>query len=332
MSERPKVLVIRFSSIGDIVLTTPVYRILKQQAKAEVHLLTKRTFSFSVKGNPHIDKVIEIDKNIDEKRDELKEESYDFVVDLHKNIRSMQVKRLLGVPSRAFNKLNVEKWMLVNLKMDRMPPEPHIVYRYCAAAEPLGVKYDGKGMEFAIPGEDEVDVSAMSGGMLFPEGFISVAIGASKPTKALTEEQISQLVGHIHKPVALLGGPGDRDEAGRIAQAYDHVVAFAGELTLQQSASVVKQSSVLISPDTGMMHICAALDHPVISVWGNTVPRMGMTPFYPQNSSTRWDVVEVANLKCRPCSKIGYDKCPKGHFKCIMSLNMARLASLAVSY
>jgi len=106
-------------------------------------------------------------------------------------------------------------------------------------------------------------------------------------------------------------------------------VSFAGELTLQQSASIIKASRILIAPDTSIMHMGAALDHPMITVWGNTNRRFGMTPFYPEGSESKWHMVEVDGLKCRPCSKIGYDKCPKGHFKCIRDLDLNLIAALA---
>ncbi len=330
MPKGPKVLVIRFSSIGDIVLTTPVYRALKQQIKAEVHLLTKKAFAMSVRHNPYIDKIHTIGKDInDEVLAKLIAEKYDYVVDLHNNLRTMRTKRKLKLPSAAFNKLNVQKWLLTSFKMDRMGVDPHIVYRYMDAAKSLGVNYDGRGMDFFIAEEDVVDVAGASGAVLKSGEYVSIAIGASMPTKALELEQIRRLLHLIVQPVALLGGPAEQEVAENLAKDFDQVINFAGKTSLQGSASVLKQSRVLISPDTGLMHMGAALDHPVISVWGNTVPRFGMTPFYKEGSSTPWHIVEVDGLKCRPCSKIGYKKCPKGHFKCIRELDVERIATLA---
>ncbi len=328
MSGGPKVLVIRFSSIGDIVLTTPVYRILKKQLNAEVHLLTKQSFAMSVKHNPFIDKRYTIKKEVDEVMGDLKKEKYDFVVDLHNNLRSLRVKKSLGVKSSSFNKLNVQKWMLANLRIDKMPAEPHIVYRYVDTLKEFGGKYDGAGMDFFIADQDTVDVQMSSGGVLKPNEYVTIAVGASMPTKALEESQLRWLLENIQRPVALLGGPAESELSDRLANAFSHVVSFAGSTSLQGSASVLVQSKVLISPDTGLMHMGAALDHPVVSVWGNTVPRFGMTPFYSDDSKTEWHVAEVANLSCRPCSKIGYQSCPKGHFKCIREIDLQRIVEL----
>ncbi len=329
MPEGPKVLVIRFSSIGDIVLTTPVYRGLKKQIDAEVHLLTKIAFAMTVKHNPYIDKIHTIEKDIDEVIDGLLAEKYDYVIDLHNNLRTLRTKRKLKIPGTSFNKLNIQKWLLTNFKTDYMGDEPHIVYRYMAAANALGVEYDGQGMDFFIADEDVVDVAGETEGILEPGKYVSLAIGASMPTKAFVREQLGQLLTLISLPVAILGGPAELELGEALADSFDHVVNFAGKTSLQGSASVLRQSSVLIAPDTGLMHMAAALDHPVISIWGNTVPRFGMTPFYKDDSETKWHIVEVEGLKCRPCSKIGYNKCPKRHFKCILELDINRIAELA---
>jgi len=329
MAVGPKVLVIRFSSIGDIVLTTPVYRGLKLQIEAEVHLLTKKSFAMTVKHSPYIDKVHMIEKDIGEVSEVLLAEKYDYVVDLHNNLRSLRTKKLLKVPSASFHKLNVQKWLLTNFKLDRMGEDPHIVYRYMETTKSLGVTYDGEGMDFFIADEDIVDVDRFSDGVLKSGEYVSIAIGASMPTKAFEQEQIVQLVQMIDRPIALLGGPMEQDQAAKLAGDMDGVVSFAGKTSLQGSASVLKQSRVLIAPDTGLMHMGAALNHPVISIWGNTVPRFGMTPFYRDDTETEWHIVEVEGLNCRPCSKIGYKNCPKGHFQCIRKLDIKRVSMLA---
>lgn len=329
MSDGKKVLVVRFSSIGDIILTTPVYRALKQQINAEVHLITKRSFAFAIHGNPYIDKVITIEDKVAEAADVLEVQAYDFVVDLHNNLRSMQVKRLVKAPSASVRKLNLRKWMLVNLKWDVMPDEPHIVHRYMEAAAPLGVGYDGKGMDFAIPDDAVVDIAQLTDGDLSPGQFVALAVGTSTPTRSLEKWQLIELVKKIHRPVVLLGGPNERSTAEEVAATDKSCYNMAGVLSLQQSASVMSSSSVLITPDTSLMHMGAALDHPMITVWGNTNERFGMTPFYRKGSESKWHMVEVNGLNCRPCSKIGYDKCPRGHFKCIRDLDLDHIADLA---
>ena len=134
-----KILVIRFSSIGDIVLTTPVIRCLKEQLNCELHVLTKASFTQIYQSNPHIDQVHAFAEKLSEVSDELKKISFDFVVDLQKNLRSSRLRRKLAVAGSGFPKLNKQKWLLVNLKLDTLP-DIHIVDRYLKTVESLNVK------------------------------------------------------------------------------------------------------------------------------------------------------------------------------------------------
>ncbi|MDX1477620.1 MAG: glycosyltransferase family 9 protein [Saprospiraceae bacterium] len=318
-----KVLVVRFSAIGDMVLTTPVVRCLKQQRGAEIHYLTKRTFASVLAGNPCIDQLITIDKSVREVGEQLRAVQYDHVIDLHHNLRSLQVKRLVGAPSSSFPKLNVEKWLLVNFKVDRMP-DLHIVERYFKTVERLGVTYDGQGLDFYIDAAARAEAAP-----LMPAGpYIAMAIGAGLRTKCLEPDQMVTLARQIDLPVILLGGPQDRKVGEHIAGLCPRATNLAGKVSIGASAAVVDGASLLITPDTGLMHIAAALNTPVISVWGNTVPAFGMTPFYADHSNVPQAVIEVPGLPCRPCSKIGYDTCPRGHFRCIRQLPLDRIVNL----
>jgi ADP-heptose:LPS heptosyltransferase len=326
MSKR--VLIIRFSSIGDIVLTTPVIRCVKEQLGAEVHVLTKEAYAPTLAGNPNIDRLIAIRERISEVIDELRSHQYDWIADLHHNLRSARVKSALRRPGAAFPKLNVEKWLLTNLKINRLP-DKHIVDRYFEAVADLGVKNDGKGLDFFIPEDAVVDIGALTGPSESNSSFIAMAIGAGLNTKNLEDEQWLRLIDKFERKIILLGGPGDAGRGQWLAERADNCINLAGKLSLPQSASVIAQSGVLVTPDTGLMHIAAALKKPIVSIWGNTIPGFGMTPYYPEGTADREVRIEINGLSCRPCSKIGYDACPKGHFKCIRNLDMDTIVSAA---
>ena len=310
-----KILLLRFSSIGDIVLTTPVARCLHQQLGAEVHYLTKQAFAPILAANPHVARIFSFRKEVTEVLPALQKENYDWVIDLHHNLRSLRVKWALRRPVRSFAKLNFEKWLLVNLKIDRLPAI-HVVHRYLATVQHLGVQYDGQGLDYFIPPEEEVPVGSLS--PLLSEGrFVAFVVGAAHATKQLPLQKAVAICRDLDRPVALLGGRGDQALGQSIAEAAGpQVVNLCGALRLHQSASVLRQSARVLSPDTGLMHIAAALRKPIVSVWGSTTPRFGMYPFYPtgldQNTS-----MEVPGLSCHPCSKIGYGACPRGHFRCM---------------
>ncbi len=320
MEQRVKILVIRFSSIGDIVLTTPVLRCLKNQLEGEIeiHYLTKKQYKGIVENNPNVSKVYSIDKSTDEVIHELKNELYDYVVDLHKNLRSKRAVRRLKCLTFSFHKLNYQKWLMTTFKIDKLP-RIHIVERYLAAVKALGIENDNLGLEFYIPEKDKVAISSLP--ITHQNGYVAFAIGAQHATKRLPNQKIIEICKQLNLPVILLGGKEDESTGNLIQQEVGEKVYNAcGKYNLNQSSSLVEQSKVLITHDTGLMHIGAALGKKIISVWGNTIPEFGMYPYYPQNPE-KYIIVENKNLKCRPCSKIGYDKCPKGHFKCMEELS-----------
>lgn len=312
-----KILIIRFSSIGDIVLTTPVLRCIKEKKPAiEIHYLTKSSFKGILEHNPYITKIHTIEKEVKEVVEELKKENFNLIIDLHNNIRSMQVKRALGKTSSSFKKLNFKKWLLVSFKINKMPPV-HIVDRYLKTVEQLGIKNDGKGLDYFIPLQDEVSLTSLPPS--HQNGYVGFVIGAKHFTKQLPIEKIIAICKKIDQPIILLGGKEDVQRANEIENAVGFTIYNAcGKYNLNQSASLIKQAAKIITHDTGLMHIAAAFKKEIISVWGNTVPAFGFTPYL---SDPKSKIVEVNNLSCRPCSKIGFDKCPKGHFKCMMMID-----------
>lgn len=257
---------------------------------------------------------------------ELKSLNFDYIIDLHNNIRSRQIRSQLSAKSFSFNKLNIEKWLVVNLKINRLP-DVHIVDRYMKAVKKLGVKNDGKGLDYFIPEDTNLpaEISSISA------KFIAFAIGAAHATKRMPTDKIISICKKTKQPIVLLGGPSDAATGATIAQAAGkHVINLCGKISLHQSAFVVQKSELVITHDTGMMHVAAALEKRIISIWGNTVPEFGMTPYYQDNENMN-TTVEVKNLSCRPCSKIGYETCPKGHFKCMNMIDEQEIINLITS-
>lgn len=327
MAANARILVIRFSSFGDIVLTTPVVRCLHTQFDAEIHYLVKEEYKDALQGNPHIDRVIAVPQGMMTATIlNLREMRYDWIIDLHHNLRSWVVKRALGVPARSFRKLNFEKWLMVNFKKDRLP-DMHIVDRYFETVQHLNVHDDGRGLDF-FPERESATATVLHN--QFAQGqFIALAIGAGMPTKCLEQTQLDRLLSDLQCPVVLLGGPDDHRLGEELAARHVDVVNFAGKLSLVQSAAVIQDAALLITPDTGLMHIAAALDKPVISYWGNTIPEFGMTPFYPDDSKCGYSVYQVTDLPCRPCSKIGHQRCPQRHFRCIRDQDLTGMTAEA---
>ena len=319
-----KILLIRFSSIGDIVLTTPVVRCLKQQLpEVELQVLTKSSYRSLYAANPHINKVYEYRDNLKELIRELREEHYDFVVDLHKNWRSLRVRTALYCPSASFPKLDFRKFLYAKLKIGHMP-QVHIVDRYFKAVEKLKVHNDGQGLDFFFNEGDIMHYEDLP--ETFREGFVAFVIGGQHATKILPEDKVVEVCEALDYPVVLVGGPEDAARGERIKERVGSYVGNScGSLTVGQSASLLQLADAVVTNDTGMMHIAAALRKPIVSVWGNTVPEFGMYPYLPQGLAPA-AIVENRNLKCRPCDKLGYALCPKGHFKCMKDLDAREIA------
>jgi heptosyltransferase-2 len=320
----PKVLVIRFSAIGDIVWTSPVVRCLKQQLPdCELHMCTKSTYAEMWEANPYVDKIHLLHDNLSELIKELQKEKFDYVIDLHKNLRSTRIRWALGKKSFTYDKLTWQRFLLTQFQIDCLPRkasgEPlHIVHRYMKAVAPLGIRYDGKGLDYFISPSYQVDLQRD-----IPEldssPFCAYVIGGSEPTKKLPLHKMVELCQKLpYRQIVLIGGKEDVSAGSQLVaqfrQGDKNIINLCGKMNISRSASVVAQAAMVIGHDTGLTHIAAAFHSTVYSIWGTTIPAM-VKPFC-KNSV----VLENKELHCRPCSKSGAKTCPKKHFKCMNEL------------
>ena len=322
-----KFLILRFSSIGDIILTTPVVRCLKlQYPEAEVHYATKKSYKTLLENNTYIDKIFVLENGLNELIKSLQIEDYDYVIDLHNNLRTSIIKFRLGIKSFRFDKLNFQKWLLVKFKKNVMP-NVHIVDRYMKTVDSFGVKNDNKGLNYFIPEKDEIRLDWLPEN--FRNGYAIYAIGGQHETKKLPLHKMIELCQTIKLPLVLIGGKEDFEMGEKLISAVclptskiknqtSEIFNTCGKCSLNQSASLIQNSNIVYTHDTGMMHVASALKKKVISIWGNTVPAFGMYPY-----QTDFEVIENKDLNCRPCSKIGFNKCPLGHFKCMNDLKFS---------
>ncbi len=309
-----KFLIIRLSSIGDIVLTSPVVRCLKTQIRtAEIHFLVKKNFAETVNANTNINKVHFFDNNFENLITELRNEKFDYIIDLHHNLRTWKIKRKLKVKSFSFKKLNIQKWLKVNFKINILP-KIHIVDRYFETLKFFEVKNDGKGLDYFI--SDEVNLP-----FAFQNGYVAWVVGAKHFTKQFPLEKTIAVCKQISQPIIFLGGKEDIEKTNQIISQLSRnnlIFNAVGKFSLSESASFLQQATCVVTPDTGLMHIAAAFKKKILSIWGNTIPELGMTPYFADEKSL---ILEVKNLRCRPCTKIGFEKCPKKHFRCMNEIN-----------
>ena len=321
-----KFLVVRFSSIGDIILTTPVLRHLKHQVdQVEIHYLTKSEFVPLLEANPYIDRIHSFSGDLKSCIRTLKKEDIDYIIDLHNNTRSARIKYGLKRMDLSVNKLNWRKWVFVNFKLNRLP-DTHMVDRNMDTIGSFISEKDEGGLDYFIPDRDEVNPSTLP--EIFQEGYIGLAIGAQHMTKKLPLNSLIELCNKVKFPLIILGGPSDKDTSEAIIKALPEksLLNGCGNYRINQSASLVRQARVLITHDTGLMHMGAAFNRKIISIWGNTVPQFGMSPYKADPSSVQF---EVPGLDCRPCSKIGHQTCPKKHFKCMLDQDLEGIGRAA---
>jgi lipopolysaccharide heptosyltransferase II len=331
-----KTLVIRLSSIGDIVLTTPLLRSFRKRfPDCGVDYVVKKEFADLLKYNPHIDTVHPFDARggIDELRrlrEQLRENRYELVIDLHNNIRSRFIRRKLRARKIVtIDKRMVPRFFLIKMKWNLYRDSVHVVDRYLETVEPFGVRNDDEGLELAVPQIIREHVADQFGPLGRERPFL---IGLCPSAKHYTKRWLKEyyvrlavmLVREYGACIVLFGGPDDRAYCEDIRRLIgtENTINVAGEVTLLQSAAIMDHCTAVVTNDTGLMHIAAARKRNLIAIFGPTVRELGFFPY-----GTRSTVIEHPDLSCRPCTHIGSNACPKKHFRCMKEITPDRVFS-----
>ncbi len=315
-----RLLFIRFSAIGDIVLASPALRCAKQQIPGvEIHFLTKKSMKAVSEANPYVDQFHYFDKDLSATIQELKACNFDYIIDLHKNLRTLRIRLSLGVPYLSYNKLSVEKFLLTKFQVNRMA-DRHISMRSVDTLAPLGVSYDGKGLDYFVPSDVIQPV-------FFPEGYVALVIGASYATKKLPLDSLKVLCSQIPHPIVLVGGKEEVADGETLALFNPtRIVNTCGTYSLHESALIVSKARLVISHDTGMLYIACAFEKNVIAIWGATSPALQVEPLMSDDSKAQVFQSIVPDLTCQPCSNFGTKTCPKGHFSCMKQQDLPEIA------
>lgn len=316
MAAPVKILIIRSSSIGDLVLASPVVRCLKQQLPgAVVHFCTKQVYQSIVEHNPHIDKGHYVGGNLYALIRQLRAERYDYIVDLQNGFVANLIKTMLGTRTYSVDKPGLRTWLYVRWKINTLTPQ-HVVDRYLETVQPLGIENDEQGLDYFIPYKDQVEADWLP--TTHRHDYVAFAIGGRHLTKRLPVSRMIELCRKINHPVVLLGDKEDRAAGEAIALELGNQLIYnaCGLFNLNQSASLLQQARVVFSHDTGLMHIAAALKKKVYSIWGSSTPQLGTYPY-----KTPYVVLEKTGLACRPCTQTGFGNCPLKHFRCMNELS-----------
>ena len=293
MQKQLKILFIRFSSIGDIILTTPIVRCVKLQVDAQVHFLTKKKYNSLIENNKYIDKIYLLD-NTKTISSQLEKEGYDYIIDLHNNLRSNYIKFKLSVKSFSVSKNILERYLLINFGINRL--NNHVVNRYFKTVNFLNIKNDNLGLDYFVKDEKKINYD-------YKKDYLSWCIGGTYEQKKLSINQIKDVIDKVALPIVLLAGDNEKAYANEIIRISKNknITNFCGKLSINESAYLIKHSKLFLTNDTGMMHIASSLDIPIISFWGCTKPSLGFYAYQPKKS-----IINMESIKSkRPCSRHG---------------------------
>jgi heptosyltransferase-2 len=293
----------------------------------EIHFLTKSSMKDLVVANPYIHSVHYLEDTIEATVAPLKKIQFDYIIDLHHNQRTWRIKRALGVPSYSYNKLSIKKWLLALTKINLLPTS-HVCERYLQTLLPLGVSNDGKGLDYFLPTSDFSVENILPS--QFHAGYTALVIGASYETKKMPILKWMELCEKINGPIVVVGDKADQINAQKLTAAFPGKVFNAcGNYSLNESALFIKNSQLVISHDTGFLHVAVAFNKPTITIWGATSPVLQFEAYYAKDAQTKRMNAIVPNLSCQPCSKQGGHKCPKGHFNCMQLQDTNAIALFA---
>ena len=294
MSKKLKILVVRFSSIGDIILTTPILRCLKSQLDCDIDFLTKRSYQNLLLSNTNIRDIYTLNEKTNDIINFLRNKEYDIIIDLQSNLRSLKIRLGLKVKSFVVKKLNIKRYILIYFGINLL--NNHIVDRYFKTVSNLKVYNDNKGIDYILSNETKLKFKT-------DKDYISWCIGGTYEAKKLSVKQISSVINKLNSDVVLIGGAAEKKMAAEIIKntISKKVLSFCGEISIEESALLIKKSKLFLTNDTGMMHIASAFNSPIISFWGCTKPSLGFSAYMPNKKSENI-IIETTK---RPCSKHG---------------------------
>jgi lipopolysaccharide heptosyltransferase II len=325
-STSPNILAVRFSSIGDILLTTPLLRAIRRtHPGARVTVLTKRAFVPLLSHNPNVSRVIGLAPGGSLLRlaAELRGDDYTHLLDLHDNLRSRALRALVPGHWRGYPKHRWARALLIHGKRNRYRDRRPVPERYFAAVRDLGVTPDGGPPEFFVGAEATEQVGSWldSVGFRSEPNIVAIAPGAAHATKRWPLEHWRRLMSNAVRDglsVVIVGGPGDAALAAALSDgAGTRVANAAGVFGLQATGALLKRARALLSGDTGVMHMATGVGTPVVALFGPTVEAFGFFPYTPAAT-----VLELP-LPCRPCTSQGGPRCPLGHHRCLVDIEPA---------
>ena len=319
-----KILIVQSTSPAKLILSTPIIRVVKTQLEAEVFYLTKEKYRPYLVANPYLKAVYSIEND----SKSLDKESFDILIDLQGDRFSSRLNLKANQVFR-YKKEGFKEWLFFKFKINKLSNK-HLVDHYFDLISSIGLKQDSLGLDYFIPSKDEVESTWLPNS--HQQGYAVVCIEASAKTMQLSKNRLIELCDRINKPIVLIGAkedekmgdevanffePGSEEDELRIEELNKKTIIFnaCGKFNINQQASLIKNASWVFSYQNDAMQIAAAFKKKTYTMWGSSSPYLGEYPY-----RAPFVIFENNKLSCRPCSKTGYEECPKGHFKCMNNL------------
>jgi len=313
LSKTNKILIIRLSSLGDILLTTPFIRAIKTQfPNIKIDMLIREEYADVIKLNPYIDKKLLF--KTDEKSnialiEQLRNNHYELVIDLQNNLRSKKIVSALKIKKVKFQKRSFDKFLLVNFKINKLREAPQIPVRYSNTIQNL--KLDEKALDLFTD-------KFTNAKLIEKNNLIGFCPGARHFTKRWPKEYFIELGNKLTKDgykIVLFGGKIDKEICAELVNRISGAINLSNNDELLQTAADMKLCKAVVCNDSGLMHTASSTGTKVIAIFGSTVKEFGFAPYNCRNL-----ILENNSLTCRPCSHIGRSDCPKKHFDCMNSI------------
>jgi heptosyltransferase-2 len=318
-------LLVRFSSIGDVLLTTPLVRALRaRHPDARLVFVTKQAMAPLVSANPHLSHVVVLGpgESVRALARRVAALAPTRGLDLHGSLRSAALRLLVPCPWRGYAKRKLVRGLLVSTKIDLYGRGVPVAERYFAAARDLDVRPDGGPPEFFLDPAARARVERwIAEHRLAGSPLAVLAPGAAHFTKRWPSARWTALAQRLRADgfaLAVVGGVDDRPAAEPLAP---HAEIATGDFSLQETGALLARARILVSGDTGVMHIATGVGTPVVALFGPTVRQFGFFPYASRS------VVLQRSLDCRPCSTMGGPRCPMGHHRCLDDIGPDEVAA-----
>jgi lipopolysaccharide heptosyltransferase II len=307
-----QILVIRLSSLGDIFLSTPLIRALKNKYPgSEISFLCREEYLNAVNTNPNITNFIALKTDVNEAEviEKIQNGNFDLIIDLQNNFRSRKLLKTVKVPLYKFSKPNIKKFLLVNFKLNVFGKYLSIPELYAKSVP--GLELDGDGVDFNIPEQYKTSLST-------EEKYIGFIPGSKHLSKRWPDDyfiQLGKLLNKYGYTIVVFGGKDDKEVCAKITSQITKAKDLSNDNNLYQTAADMKMCRLVTGNDSGLMHVASSFFIPLIVLFGSSVEQFGFAPYKREAV-----ILQNETLKCRPCSHFGKDQCPKGHFKCMVDL------------